>query len=87
MKTTAMTITFEQEKLKALQFYAGKRNADLQAEMDDFLQKLYEKYVPASTREYIESLMGQAQATPKRPSRPTPASTGSARPPAQGAEQ
>lgn len=83
MKTATITITFEQQKLKALQFYAGKKNADLQSEMDEVLQKLYEKYVPASTREYIESQMSPAQTPPTRPSRPpsssAPAPIGHAR--------
>ena len=83
MKTATITISFEQEKLKALQFYAGKKNADLQGEMDDVLQKLYEKYVPVSTREYIESQVTPAQAPPTRPSRPpsspAPAPIGHAR--------
>jgi hypothetical protein len=69
MKNATITISFEQDKLKALQFYAGKRDANLQGELDDFLQKLYEKYVPAQTREYLESLMEQASEKPKRPSR------------------
>jgi len=73
MKTATITITFEQEKLKALQFYAGKREANLQGELDEFLLKLYEKYVPAQTREYIESLSGQTQSQHRRPSRPIPA--------------
>lgn len=71
MKKANITISFEQDKLKALQFYAGKKDASLNAELDDFLQKLYEKYVPAQTREYIES-MAEAEKPRTRPSRPTP---------------
>ena len=74
IKNVTITISFEQDKLKALQFYAGKKDANLQGELDDFLQKLYEKYVPAQTREYIESLMEQAPEKPKRPDRPATAS-------------
>ena len=76
MKTATITIAFEQDKLKALQFYAGKKEADLQCELDDFLQKLYEKYVPAQTREYIESQFEPAAKPPKRPNRPTAISPG-----------
>ena len=75
MKKASITITFEQEKLKALHFYAGKKEADLQGELDEFLQKLYEKYVPAPTREYLESLISGAKEKTKRPSRPAPPST------------
>lgn len=75
MKTVSITITLEQDKLKALQFYAGKKGADLKSELDDFLHKLYEKYVPAQTREYIESQTEQAPVALKHPTRPAPIST------------
>jgi len=71
MKKATITISFEQEKLKALQFYAGKKEASLQGELDEFLQKLYEKYVPAQTREYIESEAEDEKPQPRpRPNRP-----------------
>lgn len=71
MKKANITIHFEQEKLKALQFYAGKKDASLQAELDEYLQKLYEKYVPARTREYIESMAEDEKTKPRpRPNRP-----------------
>lgn len=73
MKKATITVSFEQEKLKALQFYAGKKEASLQGELDDFLQKLYEKYVPAQTREYIESMAEDEPPAPSRHSRPRPA--------------
>jgi len=56
MKRMTITVSYEQEKLKALQFYMGKKGAVLDVELDGFVQKLYEKYVPAQTREYIESM-------------------------------
>ena len=31
-----------------------KRDTDLQGELNDTVQKLYEKYVPQATREYID---------------------------------
>ena len=55
----------EQEKLKAVQFYLGKSGASLEAELDDFMAKLYKKYVPSQTREYIES--GEEPAPRPRP--------------------
>ena len=68
MKKTNITIAFEQEKLKALRFYAAKKNADLQSELDDTLQKLYEKYVPVQTREYIESMTEDEKPTTRQQS-------------------
>ena len=54
MRTTTMTVSFNTEKLDALKFHMEKRDADLQAELNDTVQKLYEKYVSQATREYID---------------------------------
>lgn len=70
MKKATISISFEQEKLRALQFYAGKKDSSLEAELDDFMTKLYEKYVPAQTREYIESMAEPTEKPRPRPSRP-----------------
>lgn len=75
MKKAIITITFEQEKLNAIQFYAGKKDASIDTELNDFMEKLYEKYVPAQTREYIESQSELPKEKPKRLARPTPQTT------------
>lgn len=54
MKKATLTLTFEKEKLDALVFYMEKKDAELQNELSETIQKLYEKYVPQPTREYIE---------------------------------
>ena len=54
MKRMTITVSYEQEKLKALQFYAGKNGTSLESDLDAFMEKLYKKYVPSQTREYIE---------------------------------
>ncbi len=54
MKKETIAISLEAEKLRAIKKYMEKKEADLQAEMADQLQKLYEKYVPANVREYID---------------------------------
>lgn len=68
MKKATVTVSFEQEKLKAVQFYAGKNGTSLELELDMFMEKLYKKYVPSQTREYIESM-----AEPEEQPRPRPA--------------
>lgn len=75
MKNTTMTVSFNTEKLDALTFHMGKRDADLQAELNDTIQKLYEKYVPQATREYIDDKVTRdtaAKERPRRPARPAP---------------
>ena len=58
MKKSTITVAFEQEKLKAIQFYRGRNNTSLEAELDQFMTRLYKKIVPAQTREYIDSVDG-----------------------------
>ena len=47
MKRMTVTVSYEQEKLKALQFYAGKNGTSLESDLDAFMEKLYKKYVPS----------------------------------------
>ena len=75
MKKATITVQFEQEKLRALEFYISRKDSTLEAELDDFMGKLYEKYVPTQTREYIES-MADRDERPPRQQRPRPASAG-----------
>lgn len=54
MKKETVTIQMDAEKLRAVKRYMEKKDADLTQELCDSLQKLYEKYVPATVREYID---------------------------------
>lgn len=77
MKNTTLTLSFNTEKLDALTFHMGKKDADLQVELNETIQKLYEKYVPQATREYIDDKVireAGAKDRPRRPSRPAPCS-------------
>ena len=69
MKKATVTVSFEQEKLKAVQFYVGKNGTSLELELDAFMEKLYKKYVPSQTREYIESMAEPEESPRPRPSR------------------
>ena len=80
MKNTNLTVSFNTEKLDALTYHMGKKDADLQTELQYTVQKLYEKYVPQATREYIDDKLSRETAEkpkPKRPVRPV-VSNGSA---------
>lgn len=70
MRNTTLTITFNAEKLDALNFHMGKREADLQTELNDTVQRLYEKYVPQATREYIDDKVMRDAAGRERTRRP-----------------
>ena len=66
MRKITVSVQVEAEKLRAIQFYVGRKNSTVEAELEDCVNKIYEKYVPAQTREYIYSI-----AAPARPSRPS----------------
>ena len=61
MKKTTLTMSFNKEKLDALSYYMEKKEVDLQSELADTIQKLYEKYVPQPTREYVEDRIAKEQ--------------------------
>ncbi len=69
MKKENITISMEQEKLRAIKRYMAKKDADIEAELQAALQKLYEKYVPSAVQEYIDE--NELKATkPKESSQP-----------------
>jgi len=71
MKQATLQIKFDEEKLNAIKQYMGKNDAALDNELEDVIQKLYEKHVPAPVREYIESRDSRVQEKPKKPFRPS----------------
>lgn len=77
MKKVTLTIGFDSEKLDALTYHMGKKDTDLQTELEDTVQKLYEKHVPQATREYIDDKLSREAAAKSKPKRPVrPASVG-----------
>ena len=82
MKKATVTVTFDDEKLGALEFSLRKEHSSVQARMDDALKQLYEQTVPEAVREYLDSKAVPASkpkrtaksAVPKTPSsEPKPA--------------
>lgn len=54
MKKDTISVSLEAEKLRAIKKYMEKKEIDVQDELAEQLQKLYEKYVPVNVREYID---------------------------------
>lgn len=69
MKKTVVQFKYPTEKLKAVRHYMGKKDTDMVAELEDALQRLYEKHVPRDVREFLET---QDNQEPVRPDRPRP---------------
>jgi hypothetical protein len=59
---TELKVSFPTEKLDALRFFMDKKQQTIEQELKDYLDKTYEKLVPAQVREYVESRMEQAPA-------------------------
>lgn len=54
MKFMTLQIKYDMGKLTALQKYAEKKEVSIEEEMVENLTRLYEKYVPAPVREFID---------------------------------
>ena len=69
MSKIDITLTFDDEKLDALEFYLKKENSTVQKRMDEALRKLYEEMVPEVVREFVDR-KAPPPPRPKRPARP-----------------
>ena len=54
MKKVNITLTFDDDKLDALEFSLRKEHSSVQAYMEDALKQLYEQTVPEAVREYLD---------------------------------
>ena len=54
MRKDVVRISVDAEKLRAVKRYMEKKEVDLEDELAEQLQKLYEKHVPINVREYID---------------------------------
>lgn len=55
MKNVTIAISYDAEKLGVIKQYMGKKEPNIEQDMQDYLEKAYEKHVPSSVRGYIES--------------------------------
>lgn len=76
MNISNLILAIDSEKLAALRQYAAKRDVNVEAEMQDAVEKLYEKHVPAAVREYIAEREPPAPSRPLRPARSRPTTHG-----------
>ena len=70
MQKTEITLSFDGEKLDALEFYLKKENTTVQKRMNEALTELYERTVPESVREFLDR-KAPAPARPKRSAHPS----------------
>ena len=66
MEKTELTVTIEPERLDALRYFlSAKEKSTPQRELQRALEELYEKYVPAEMREYLDSKCRPSPARPR----------------------
>ena len=70
MRKVTVSVQVDAEKLRAIQFYAGRKDSTVESELESCVEKLYDNSGPAPTGEYIESIA--APARPPRSGRPVP---------------
>ena len=76
MEKVEIKLTIEAERLDALQFFlSAKEHTTPQKELEKLLKELYEKYVPADTREYLDSKLKPSPPPRPRPKRPAKVET------------
>lgn len=62
MQKVDISLSIENEKKDALDFFLKKENTSVKAQMDKALVELYERAVPEAVREYLD---GKSAAAPK----------------------
>ena len=66
MKKIEITLSFEEEKLEALEFSLRKEKSSVQKKMQEELLALYEQTVPEAVREYLDRRSAPARERPRR---------------------
>lgn len=66
MKKT-VTVSFDEDKLKALKIYLEKKKLNVEDELEQHLEVLYNKTVPAVVREFLELNSDSIPKTEKKP--------------------
>ena len=51
---TTLQVSFPKEKWEALKFYMDEKDTTVEKELQGHIKSIYEKYVPAATRRYLD---------------------------------
>jgi len=51
---TTLQVSFPKEKLEAFKFYMDEKDTTVEKELQGHIKSIYEKYVPAATRRYLD---------------------------------
>ena len=83
---TTLQVSFPKEKLEALKFYTDEKDTTVEKELQGHIKSIYEKYVPAATRRYLDrndpaeglqtEVRVEAEEQPQEITAPTPSARG-----------
>jgi len=83
---TTLQVSFLKEKLEALKFYMDEKDTTVEKELHGHIKSIYEKYVPAATRRYLDrndlaeglqtEVRVEAEEQPQEIATPTPSTRG-----------
>lgn len=54
MKKASITVTFDAEKMKAINLYMNQKELSVETELIAVLELLFQKHVPANVRSFLE---------------------------------
>ena len=74
MQKIPITLSFEDEKLSALEIFLKKENTTVQKRLDEALRQLYESAVPEAVREFLDCKAAVTARERSRRSAPKPVS-------------
>lgn len=66
MKKIEITLSFDEDKLEALEFSLKKEKSSVQKKMQEELNALYEQNVPEAVREYLDRKAAPVRERPRR---------------------
>ena len=83
---TTLQVSFPKEKLEAFKFYMDEKDTTVEKELQGHIKSIYEKYVPAATRRYLDrndptegmqtEVRVEAEEQPQEITAPTPSTRG-----------
>lgn len=66
----SVTVAVNDEKLSAIEMYLEQKNTTLAAELDRYVEQLYQKNVPQNVRDFIDMMSSKKPARKPRNSPP-----------------
>ncbi len=62
----SVSISVNEEKLSAVEMYLEQKNTTLAAELDKYVEQLYQKNVPQNVRDFIDMMSAKKSARKPR---------------------